>query len=204
MSDYKTPLPGFLARLLETGINQVLSLDEDSADSLERLDDRTLRLDLKGLEISLVFSVSDGRFQVGTGKDEPADTIIRGTPAALFSMSMPDWGSSRSGVEIQGDAGLAKDMERLFRKLDPDWDEPLARLFGDVLGHQLATGIRQSRDWAGKTMRSTSAMLRDYLQEESRVSVHPREMKSFNDAVDELRDAIERLDAKLKQQAGDS
>ena len=72
--------------------------------------------------------------------------VISGSPAALFTMAAPeglgDWGSEGSRVTITGDANLARDLERLFSQLDPDWEGSLSRVFGDVWGHQVAAGIR--------------------------------------------------------------
>ena len=78
--------------------------------------------------------------------DAEPDTVISGSPAALFTMAAPeglgDWGSEGSRVSITGDANLARDLERLFSQLDPDWEGSLSRVFGDVWGHQVAAGIR--------------------------------------------------------------
>jgi hypothetical protein len=53
MPDYRTPMPGILALTLETAINRILALDEDSAARLQRLDNRMLRLDLEGIGITI-------------------------------------------------------------------------------------------------------------------------------------------------------
>ena len=53
MADYRTPLPGILAALLEGAVNRVLALDERSPGRLRRLSGRTLQLDIEGLGITL-------------------------------------------------------------------------------------------------------------------------------------------------------
>ena len=96
------------------------------------------------------------------------DTIISGTPVALFSMAQPedaDWGLPDSKVQINGDANLARDLERIFNKLEPDWEGPLAGLLGDVAGQQAAQGIRQGFETARETAQSARKVLTDILKD---------------------------------------
>ncbi|HEY5776233.1 MAG TPA: sterol-binding protein, partial [Xanthomonadales bacterium] len=76
-----------------------------------------------------------------------------------------DWGLPDSKVHINGDASLARDLERIFRKLEPDWEGPLAGMFGDVAGHQLAQGLRQGVEGARETARTASKILSDIIKD---------------------------------------
>jgi len=122
MPEYRTPLPAILAGMLEASINRILALDEDSPARLQRLDDRLLQLDLEGIGISLFFSFTTERVDVSIDSDYEPDTIISGSPVALFAMAVPEgagnWGTPDSRVTITGDATLARDLERLFSRLE--------------------------------------------------------------------------------------
>jgi ubiquinone biosynthesis protein UbiJ len=76
-----------------------------------------------------------------------------------------DWGLPESKVQINGDANLARDLERIFRKLDPDWEGPLAGLLGDVAGHQAAQGIRQGVETARETARNAGKVLSEIMRD---------------------------------------
>ncbi|MFC1796784.1 SCP2 sterol-binding domain-containing protein, partial [Pseudomonadota bacterium] len=82
MSEYRTPLPSILAGMLEAAINRILSLDEDTPNRLQRLDDRLLQLDLEGVGISLFFSFTPERVDVSIESDYEPDTTISGSPVA--------------------------------------------------------------------------------------------------------------------------
>jgi ubiquinone biosynthesis protein UbiJ len=168
MTDYKTPLPGMLALALETAINQVLHLDKDSPERVKKLEDRLLQLDLEGLNITLFFTFKYGNVKVSLEAEATPDTVISGTPVALFSMAEPedaDWGLPDSKVQINGDASLARDLERIFRKLEPDWEGPLTGMLGDTAGYQAAQGIRQGVEFARETARSASKVLSDFIKD---------------------------------------
>lgn len=168
MAEYLTPLPGMLAMTLETAINHVLQLDMESPARVKKLEGRLLQVDLKGLGIALFFTFKHGVVRVRLEADGTPDTVISGTPVALFSMAEPeeaDWGLPDSKVQINGDASLARDLERIFRKLEPDWEGPLAGMLGDVAGQQAAQGIRHGVETAKKTAGTARKILSDIMQD---------------------------------------
>ena len=202
MPEYRTPLPSILAGMLEAAINRILALDEDTPARLQRLDDRMLQLDLEGAGISLFFSFTTERVDVSIDTDCEADTTISGSPIALFAMAVPEgagtWGTPDSRVTITGDASLARDLERLFSRLDPDWEATLSRLFGDVWGHQLAAGLRTGAEQAKEAAENAGEMITEFLKRDAGPLVQSADIQTFADAVDETRDAVERLEAKLQ------
>jgi len=168
MSEYITPLPGVLAFALETAVNRVLQLDMESPERVNKLEGRLLQVDLEGLGITLFFTFKHGVVRVRLKAEDTPDTVISGTPVALFSMAEPeeaDWGLPDSKVQINGDASLARDLERIFSKLDPDWEGPLAGMFGDVAGPQLAQGLRQGAETVKEVARSASKVLSDIARD---------------------------------------
>ena len=168
-SDYLTPLPGMLAAALETAINHVLQLDMESPSRVKKLEGKLLQVDLEGLNITLFFTFKHGVVRVRLDADGTPDTVISGTPVALFSMAEPeeaDWGLPDSKVQINGDASLARDLERIFRKLEPDWEGPLAGMLGDVAGHQAAQGIRQGVEAVRETAKNAGKILSDIIKDQ--------------------------------------
>ena len=207
MPVYKTPLPGLLAAMLESGINRVLALDENTPERLRRLDDRMLRLDLEGLGITLFFAFDSRRVEVGTDSAYEPDTVISGSPVALFAMALPDdaahWGTPESRVTISGDANLARDLERLFSRLDPDWEGRLSLLLGDVWGHQVAAGIRAGAEQARESAGNAGEMISEFLDQADSPVAGAKELEQFGEAVDEARDAVEDLEARVRQLLAD-
>lgn len=157
-----------LAFALETAVNNVLQLDMESPARVKKLEGRLLQVDLEGLGITLFFTFKHGVVRVRLQAQGQPDTVISGTPVALFKMAEPeeaDWGLPDSKVHINGDASLARDLERIFRKLEPDWEGPLAGMFGDVAGHQLAQGIRQGAESARETARAASKIISGIIKD---------------------------------------
>ena len=207
MPDYRTPLPGLLAAMLETAINRILALDDLSVERLRRLDGRMLQLDLEGVGITLFFAFAGRHVEVGTRSQYDPDTVITGSPFALFTMAAPEeaarWGSPESRVNISGDANLARDLERLFSRLDPDWEGRLSRLLGDVWGHQVAAGLRAGAEQMKASAGSAGEMISEYLQRNQGPVARAEELETFSTAVDDLSEAAERLASRVRKMTED-
>lgn len=203
MPEYRTPFPGILAAMLESAVNRLLDLDQDSPERFERLEGRMLRLDIEGVGISLYFAFNRGQVEVGTRSSFEPDTVISGSPVALFSMAVPDdiggWGSPESRVNISGDANLARDMERLFSQLDPNWEGRLSRVFGDVWGHQVAAGLRAGAEQARESASSAGEMISEFLQENQSPVVRKDEIKAFAEEVEDTRDWLNELENRVRE-----
>jgi len=214
MPEYRTPLPAMLAASIQSSLNSVLSLDAGSASRLDRIGQRVLKLELQGVGIDLYFTTSNQQFLVSlesmarvTEEGSDANATVSGTPAALFSMAADELGSGWSGpgsrVNITGDAALARDFERLFSRLDPDFEAALSSVFGDVAGHQMAFGLKQGLQRARETVSEGGDIIGEIFRDGIRGGrsgplVGSQEVSQFSEGVEELRDAVERLEAKVR------
>jgi len=200
MSRYITPLPGLLARLIEQGLTQAIALDAQAAERMKPLEGRTVRLALDGLGLDLYFIGQTGRLEVRAESDLEADTTIRGTPAALLAMAVPDWRAPGSGVRIEGDAGTAQSLEKLMRRLDPDWERLATDTFGEVVGHQVWRLTRDALQLGQSSLNLAGDQLGRYLREESGLLITREEIELFSHDVDELRESIDRLESRLRRE----
>lgn len=199
------PILGMLGRGLEATVNRVLSLDPETLDALRALDDRSITIAFKGSALAMHIAVDSGQLRVGPAFAGDSQLRVSATPGSLLAMAAArlrgdaDAALPPGQVEISGDADLARRIERLASRFEPDFDEAFARAFGDVIGFQLARGFRGALAGVGK---STSRLLRtsvEYLVEESRDLVARPELEQFFDEVDALRERADRLAARVRR-----
>jgi len=196
--DALKPLAG---RTLESALNRALALDPDTREALRPLDGRRVVLRVATPPLALQVRVEGERLCVGPVDDaNTPDLAVRGTLGGLLSQlpffkrdDAPPVGTLR----IEGDADLARRLQRLAERFDPDWQQPFAAVFGDVLGVQIAdafsAGLRATRS-AAVALAQHSA---EYVTEESRDVLARAELDAFHDDVDVLRDDVERLAARV-------
>lgn len=189
-------------RALEAALNRALALDPETRDALPRLDGRRVALRVDRPPLALQVTVDGDRLRVGPVDNAAApDLDVRGTLAGLVSQlpmfRRDDDGPPVGSMRIEGDADLARRLQRLAERFDPDWQAPFVAVFGEVLGVQVAKvfagALRQARAGARGLAETTA----EYLTEESRDIVPREELAAFHDDVDALRDDVERLAARI-------
>lgn len=196
--DTLKPLAG---RLLEAALNRALALDPDTRAALLALDGQRVRLDLESPPLALELAVQGEALRVGPPSESEPDLAVRAGIGALLSalpFLKPSGSAAPVGkVRISGDAELARRLQKLAEGFDPDWERPFVEAFGPLLGPQLAkalrSALREARHQASHFARATV----EYLTEESRDLVPYAEQQAFAEDVDTLRDAVERLAARI-------
>ena len=198
--DSLKPLAG---RALEAALNRVLALDPDTQAALDRLDGRRVELALEAPALALAVTVRTRRLEVGPpDRDREPDLGLRATLGGLLAQlpfarreGAPPFGKLR----VNGDAELARTLQQLAQRFDPDWERPFADALGPILGPQVARALREAlragRRAAGNFARDAA----EYVTEESRDVVGRDELAAFHDDVDALRDRVERLLARAQR-----
>lgn len=195
--DTLKPLAG---RTLEAALNRALALDPETRDALRGLDGRRIEVHLATPPLALRITVDGERLRVGPVDGAEPDLSVRSSLGGLVGQ-LPflrrDDAPPVGRLRIEGDAELARRLQRLAERFDPDWQRPFAAAFGDVVGVQLAralaTALRGAR--TGAAVLATNAA--DYLQHESRDVIPRAELDAFHDDVDALRDDVERMAARV-------
>ena len=188
--------------LIETTINRYLALDPEMLTKLAAFNGKVIKIELSGIGKQFYLFPSDRGVDVRAEYDEDADTILRGTPIALFKMGMTSNAANmllKGEVEITGDTRLGHQFKQAFSEMDIDWSEPLAELVGDGVAYQLQQAGKKIFSWGKQSVESVSLSTSEYLQEESRDVVTETELEIFNQNVDKVRNDVDRLEAKIKK-----
>ncbi|PJK07825.1 SCP2 domain-containing protein [Lysobacteraceae bacterium NML120232] len=191
-------------RALQLALNRALALDEDTRTAVAALEGRQVQLHLLSPPLALAIRVVDGALQVGPAEGE-ADLSVRASLSALLRQLPPlrrDEAAPVGQLRIEGDAELARRLQKLAEGFEPDWAEPLTRIFGDVLGMQIANGFAFALRRAKVAAQGFAHDSADWLTEESRVVVGREELAAFHDDVDAIRDDVERLAARIARLGG--
>jgi ubiquinone biosynthesis protein UbiJ len=136
-----------------------------------------------------------------------ADVSISGTPLSLLPLLGADARAHmQSGaVDVKGNAEVAQAFHELLHAARPDLEEELSRHVGDVAARQVGNALRSVTGWSRKAAATVAANVSEFLQEESRDLVSRTEGEEFNAAVDELREAVDRIAARIERlERGDS
>lgn len=160
-----------------------------------------MALSLTGTGLTLYFMPDAEGVQVLSQYEGNVDTHLTGTPLgfARLALDRREDALFQGAVKIDGDTAIGQQFQDLLAGTDWDWEEQLSHVTGDVIAHQAGRLVAQ----VGRLLRDTRETLADdcseYLQEESRLLPTRIELRYFLDDVDNLRDAAERLQARVER-----
>jgi ubiquinone biosynthesis protein UbiJ len=189
--------PATIAAGLETVLGLALRLDPDLRSPLAALEGKVIAIEPQGLGLTLYLLPGVHGVQVRDQYAGEPTVRIRGTPLVLARQ----WRGrgTASGVTIEGDAAVGREFQTALAGLDIDWEEPLSRLFGDAIAHQVGRFWRGFHAWdqrAGDILRRDGG---EYLQRELRVLPPRPAVEQFLSAVDTLREDVDRLAARIER-----
>ena len=187
---------GVLGRVIDAA----LELDPETRHALAGLSGSVVDLDATGIGV-LRLNVDGERVRVGP-RDESVDAhvTIRGTPLSLLRFAFADDRERLvlSGeVSLHGDIALATRLQRIVARMDVDLEEALAQRIGDIPAHELARGLRGLGDWMRAAGTALLADVSEYLRYEAAATPVAEDVERFSNAVDAVRDDVERLEARI-------
>jgi len=188
-----------LARAFSAALNRVIALDPEHLKLLGTLNGQVLEVHLLGPALSFFLIGTPDALKLAAITDQAPSATLKATPATLAALLLNGGASTPGKLDISGDAMAARAFEQFMGALKPDWDEPLARLFGDVAGTQIAGGARALFGFLRERAEGFRRDSVNYLKNESRDLVSTPEFEAFAEAVEDLRDDLDRLEARLNR-----
>ena len=188
---------------LEAILNRNIAASSAARATCRRLDGKTLAVNFSPAPgstlLSLYFRCNDECMTVATDNDGPCDAELFGTPFSYLGMiGRTSESAVRSGaIRIEGDAETAQAFRDLLQAAQPEFEEELSRVAGDAAAHRVGTMVRGLLNFGRRVGDTFAQNAAEYLQEESRDLVARIEVDEFNEAVDALRDDVERMQARL-------
>jgi ubiquinone biosynthesis accessory factor UbiJ len=188
---------------LESLLNRNIAGSSTARAACKRLAGKTLAVNLtsspQNTLLSLYFTCDGERIAVASKSDAIATAALSGTPLAYLSMlgTQPEAALRSGSIRIEGDAEVAQVFRDLLAAAQPELEEELSRVIGDVSAHQVGKLARGALAFGKRVTDTLAQNVSEYLQEESRDVVTRIEADEFIEGVDKLRDDVERAEAKL-------
>jgi len=194
-------MPFSFLPFVEDAGNRLLRLDPEMLKRLGDLQGRVVCIDFRDLDRKLYLAPSEAGFRLSANSPTPPAVTLRGDllTFARLGLDPERRGPAPGELEIQGDVALGQTMQKIMGELDLDWEEPLARVFGDPLGHAMAQGLRAVHAWHVQAAKTVAAHAAEVLQHEWQLVPVPSEMEEFLDAVDRLRSDLDRLAVRIQR-----
>ena len=189
-----------IASVLERALNATLAMDPTSVQLLAKLDGRVIAMNIESIDGSFYLLPHRERVTIEINHDQNPDIVIKGGLLAYVrSATASVRGSANPDqlLEISGDAHSVAVLRDFLRSLQPDFEEQLSSLIGDMPARQAGNQIRSFAEWAEQVGQSIAVNTGEYLTEEKQLLVARPRIDRFLIAVDQLRNDTERLASRL-------
>ena len=187
-----------LTATLEKVLNRGLPRSPRARQLCAQLAGRSVAIEIG--ELTRLRVASNGTTLAVSSDTQAADATLAGGPLALLALGRDPAarGVQRGAVTISGDAQLAQQFRELALLLQPDLEEELSLVVGDVPAHQLARLARLGAGWSRRAAATTLTNLAEYLAHERADLVSRAEGEQFLHGVDTVREGLDRLEARLE------
>lgn len=184
--------------VIETGLNQTLSLDPGTRKQMELLSGKCIRIHCQSPRLLLNILVCEQHLSLSANEALQADVSIKGNASALMKLLVTKNTAKlrQDGIVISGDVGLLGKFQAILQNLDIDWEYQLSKLIGDIPTQFAHDSIHSAGRFAKKTRHNLEEDIDNYLHEEARLFPFETELKEFYQSVDALRLRVDRLKAR--------
>lgn len=180
-------------------INHVLSQQQWARERLAAFAGQTIAVRMPPMP-ALIVTIRDDGLLKSAASQAAAELTLQLHPATLPLLALRDPAAQRQ-IEFSGSTELAQTVQHLFEQLEWDYEEDLSRVFGDVLAQRMARAGREFFGWQREAGLRLAQNLAEYWTEEQPLIARRADLARFGDEVDDLRDAVERLEKRIEQRA---
>jgi ubiquinone biosynthesis protein UbiJ len=166
---------------------------------LSQLTGKRLRIAVRHTPLHITAVATTGQLQLLLTDTTAADATLSGTPLGMLAMTReaPETVIRRGDVQLSGDADAGVRFQELLQLLRPDLEEMLARVIGEIPAFGAGRVLQQTLDYGRSVLRTGALNVGEFLAHERGVLVPRAEAHPFLQAVDELREATDRLQSRV-------
>lgn len=181
------------------GLNRLLESESWARERLAPFAGDTVEFALPPLPALRLGIEPDGRLRPAT-REVAASLLVRLRPDAAAAFLRGEDHFMRA-IDVSGNARLASEVLVLVRHLRWDVEEDLASVVGDVAAHRLVGWASAFAAWQRDAITRLADSAMEYVLEERRMLVARGEFEAHVSEVARLRDALARLEQRLRRLA---
>ena len=181
--------------LLEPSLNKALSYDHASVAKFDKLNNKSLSVELTDIRLQLNIRVQERKLYLSTNI-EAFDCLVRTTLKEVRNLtdaSVLTQLIKQDKLELDGDLAIAQGFSSLLVENRIDWQEFLSQYLGDALAHKVAYHFTKLVTLFKRKMVDLDYTLASGLTDELAVTPDSLELKRFSLQVDDISGQVDKL-----------
>ncbi len=186
------------AHLVVSALNHVLINEHWARKKLLAFVGQTAQIEVYPLHISIAVT-ADGLFVSDTNSIQQPNVVIYLPDNTLFKVISGESGAVFAAARISGSADFAEALAFVFRNIKWDAEADLAGLIGDIPASRTMSTLFSLFERQKSAAINIAQNIKEYLTEESVQLTPQRDLEAFGQAVNILRDDLERLEKRISR-----
>jgi len=185
-------------------LNQIIARDRLLQQKLQSFSGKILQISSNAPSATLLIRFQADRLSLSAldaaAIHQQATASVTGSASDLFALLLNAAAKpvANPRISITGDALFVQDLLHALRSLDIDWKDYLAPLFGDLITQEAGQIGQQARRWGTQAQANLKRSVDEYVKAEIRLVPARAELELFNEQLDHLKLALDRLDARAQ------
>lgn len=187
--------------LLERALNDALRYDPATRQRLAAHRGRVLAIECLQPPLNAYFLFTAEGVEIYDSCETSVDGTLRASAIGLLrqlAAHAPGVVPAGGQVQVLGDTRFVQDIVKIARDVDIDWEEPLARILGDVAARQVGDLLRGAATFMARAFTSLRRDGEDFLRHELAMFPPKQAMREFLRDIDDLRLDADRLQQRLQ------
>ena len=185
----------------ERAINHALQFDPATRAKLESLEGSVLAVELVDSNWQVAVTTEANQIRLLGYSEQPTAQVLANSGDLLAWLMAGDDSLADHNIEVRGSTQLLQTWQELFTQLDIDWEDWLNHHLGDLLGHSLATGLRETWFWGRERGKNISRQLLEFAVEEQELVPNRALFDDLRQRSQTLRLDLDRLEARGRRLA---
>ena len=181
---------------LESAINIALRLDSASRQKLAALSGLVFHLECSTPDVDIFLLPQHDGVQIAAHWEGEITAGLSGSASdysELLRSDDPGATLINGNMTLIGDSKALLQLRDIAAALEFDWEAPLTRVFGDIVGHQMANSLRFGQRLFRDAASSLQRQLRDYVQEEKPWLAQRWQFENFKGDIGDITARSEQL-----------
>ena len=190
---------------LEALVNHALEFDPGTRITLAQLAGKTLAVDVNFPPVSVTVRITEeGTVELASPAADDFNVKLSGNPvslARLFSRASSTYSFAESGVTLEGEQELLRQLGEILSRLDIDWEQAMAGVIGDTPAHLAGQAVRSANNLLKDVTSRSQSGVGEFIREESGLTVSNTEARLWFDGVRLLSADTDRIAARISRLA---
>ena len=186
---------------LEILINRKLKDSITAREFCKTLSGKVLEINIQAIPQCIFLAPIAENIEILVDEELKADVVFSGSILHFMqaTQTKPMELVRKGHLKLKGDAVLAGQFQRLIELAMPDWQEEIAKMFGDYAGPQISTFFMDLANFGKQAVQKFSQDSTDFMQSNSGVAPSRSEYDSFTSEVKKMQKDLRELAASINK-----